>query len=170
METNQYPNNPVPRGGDKIQITAANNSNATRWKAGDIVEVLDGKADYWGKPAFCAYAKAGWGDRRRKVWNGPNAYSWKIVERDGKPYVNPAETPATSQPSGKKMKYLEMATEKILSNETLTKQLSTLMFDTDTEKNVRNTAKNIVSLAAAIADEMIRFETTETKKEKDEDN
>lgn len=162
METNQYPNNPVPRGGDKIQITAANNSNATRWKAGDIVEVLDGKADYWGKPAFCAYAKAGWGDRKRKVWNGPNAYSWKIVERDGKPYMDPTETPATSQPSEKKMKYLEMATEKILSNETLTKQLSALMFDTDTEKNIRETAKNIVSLAAAIADEMIRFETTET--------
>lgn len=40
METNQYPNNPVPRGGDKIQITAANNSNATRWKAGDIADEM----------------------------------------------------------------------------------------------------------------------------------
>ena len=163
METNQYPNNPVPRGGDKIQITAANNSNARDWKIGDIVEVLDGTANFWGKPAFCAYSQRSYGYHKRRVWNGPNSYSWKIVERDGKPYMNPTEDPVVQQPSEKKIKYMEMAVGKILASETLTKKLSPLLFDT--EKNIRETAKNIVSLAAAIADEMIRTETTETSEE-----
>ena len=80
--------NPVPQKGDKIRITSVNNNRTGGWKVGDIVEVIDGKPDFCGKPGFCAIFKyETWNGRiqQRKSWNGPNSYNWEIIERDGKP-------------------------------------------------------------------------------------
>ena len=151
--------NPVPQKGDKIRITSINNNRTGGWKVGDIVEVIDGKPDFCGKPGFCAIFKYKTWDGRilqRKSWNGPNSYNWEIIERDGKPYHSPArlalDRSRAFNPETRE-KYIKFALSNILKNESLTRVMTTIKGD---GVAVKETAKDFVTLAAAIADEMIR--------------
>lgn len=166
--------NPVPQCGDKIRITAAKNTY-TEWKVGDIVEVVAGKPDYWGKPGFCAYTNKdrGYRQRSRKIWAGQNSYDWEIIEREGKPYTSPAKRAVARSKAFNpetREKYIKFALSNILKNESLTRVMTTIKGD---GVAVKETAKDFVTLAGAIADEMIRevngLPEEEEKSESDND-
>ena len=168
--------NPVPQKGDKIRITSINNSRTDGWKVGDIVEVIDGKPDFCGKPGFCAVFKyKDWTGRmqQRKSWNGPFSYNWEIIEREGKPYTSPAKRAVARSNAFNpetREKYIKFALSNILKNESLTRVMTTIKGD---GVAVKETAKDFVTLAAAIADEMIRevngLPEEEEKSESDSD-
>ena len=74
---------PIPKAGDKIQITAVlNSSMQSRWKEGDIVTVLGGRDGFFGREAFCAKAeiKTSTGKiKLRKSWYSSASFRWIIV-------------------------------------------------------------------------------------------
>ena len=147
-------NHPVPQKGDKIRITAVNTTRGHYWDKGDVIEVLDGKPDYCGKPGFCAFIEReyGYGDNkrteRRRVWVGPNSYDWKIIERDGKPFE---EQLKPWQKEEKRKEYLTAFTNKILDSEYLLSRLTALFDSTDKPQvDAEETASKIVELAEAL--------------------
>ena len=151
--------NPVPKRGDKIRITYIHGRD-NHLEEGDIVTVIDGSADFYGKPGFSAQYETYRG-RKRIIWKSAANLHWEIIERDGKPCQKEVTKPEAKDSANA---LLLKVVDKVLSNEYLLKHLSCKVAEHRVEYDIIDTdgtAKNIADFCKTLAKELKNNDTND---------